>query len=518
MKKILVMLLAFTLVLSTVCFVKGTEVKAANVETYIGDLKLTKINGIWSDPTTNTMILLTPGQSLNALYYARLCTVYDSAAGCYVVTEKIATHCSSSTTIPTGGIGLAFNYAPISGNSYSNAFAKANWLVWDKIRVGDKLTLSGVDLTNKTLSVSGTWASASFVSNALVKVTTVRDDAAPKTPFTGKKIVCMGDSVTVGGGWTEAISNTFNTEVINSGFGGDTSTNYYNYRYQTHVAAHNPDIVFVEFGINDALTYKGTAAGIETYRNTLRNIYQKNTAMGATTIFMTPNNINISTYDGSSYSAYGGLQGYLDAFLQAMEDVANEYGCHFINIYEMWRTNNYAPTYLIDGTHPTSYGYARNIEKILAYLEENKYDICGVSADPTELTVKSGSGISIEGSLLTGVGESVSVDSLKAQFNEDAGYISVRNAGGAEITSGTVGTTFTVNLVVGGSVIKSYSVVIAGDVTGDGVVSGADYILVKSAISGTVSLNTPCVKAADFDGSGDVSSSDYMYIRTLLSK
>lgn len=517
MKKVLAILLAFALVFTPLCIESSTKVSAANVETYIGDMKLTKINGIFTDPTLNVMILLTPGQSLGALYYTRLYAEWDSTQNAYIVVEKIAAHRSSSRTVGTNGIGLALNYAPLS--STGNTYSKANWLIFDRIRVGDKLTLSGVDLANKTCDVSGTWGTSSFVSNALVKVTTVRDPDAPKTAYSDKTIVAMGDSVTVGGGWTYKISETFNTDVINSGFGGDTSTNYYNARYQQYVAAYNPDIVFVSFGVNDALSANGSAAGIETYKNTLRNIYNSNTALGAKTIFMTPNNINISMKDSTAYSAYGGLQGYLDAFLGGMKEVANELGCHFIDIYTMWRENNYAPDCLISGdaTHPTSEGYDHNIELILSYLTENMNDICDVPEHPTELTVKANSGAAISGDFLTGVELGVTDTSVKALFNEDAGYISVKDANGTEITGGIVGTSYTVSLIVDGAVIKSYTVVILGDVTGDGMLGAADYIAVKGALNSSLTINEACTKAADLDGSGGLSTTDYIAIKQRLA-
>lgn len=737
MKKLTALLLALTMVVSPLCIgSKATKASAATVETYIGDLKVSKVNNIWNEPTINTMILLTPGQSINALYYTRLIAVYNSTLGCYVVTEKVATHCSSTSTVPSNGIGLAFNYAPISGNSYSNSFALENWPIWNKIRVGDKLKLSGIDVTNKTISTSGTWASSSFVSNAKISVTTVRDSSTPKTAYSDKVIVAMGDSVTSGGAWTEAISDRFNANVINSGFGGDTSTNFYNYRYQKHVAAYNPDIVFVEFGVNDALTYKGTAAGIETYKTTLRNIYKSNTALGATTVFITPNNIRVADYDGPSYSAYGGLQGYLDAFLGSMVSVAKELGCHCIDIYTLWKTNKYVEAgYIIDFGHPSTQGYAANIKYIGDYLETNMADIAGVTgvsapsvtapasvdygsavsvswgavadatsykyeatlhmgekditdnsvvysgtttatsvmipaqtkgkyldikitavgadssnssvktvmlgyptAYPTDIkylalaeingsamnstsmvwTASKGSTFSslywavavcspnkdgtytvkekhehgqtksvtvtgndllyaVHGSfanasyaneikvgdtiefcglylsmantispkayvklnggellyptdltlndptlklgngMLDGVKKNTSVDDLKAVFNEDKAYITVKDAKGNVVTSNVVGTGFTVNLTVNGTELKSYQVVIRGDVTGDGSISATDYIAVKSALSNTFKLEGAYEMAADTDGDGSVSSTDYITLRFAIA-
>ncbi len=738
MKKIASLFLVVVIMLSLMG-VEGASmgVSAATVETYIGDLKVSKVNNLWNEPTINTMILLTPGQSINALYYTRLIAVYDSTQGCYIVKEKVATHCTSTSTVPSNGIGLAFNYAPISGNSYSNSFALANWPIWNKIRVGDKLKLSGIDVANKTVSTSGTWASSSFVSNAKISVTTVRDDTTPKTAYSDKVIVAMGDSVTSGGAWTEAISDRFNANVINSGFGGDTSTNFYNYRYQKHVAAYNPDIVFVEFGVNDALTYQGTAAGIETYKTTLRNIYKSNTALGATTVFITPNNIRVADYDGPAYSAYGGLQGYLDAFLGSMVSVAKELGCHCIDIYTFWKTNKYVEAnYIIDFGHPSTQGYAANIKYIGDYLEANMADIAGysgipapsvtapasvdygsaasvtwgavtdavsykyevtawmgekditnssvvysgtttatsimipaqtqgkyldvkissVGADsessttktimlgypttyptniqylalkeingsamystsmvwtsgkgsafsalywavavcspnkdgtytvkekyengqtksvtvtgndilyavhgsfanasyatgikvgdtiefcglylsmantisdkayvklnggeslhPTDLTLKD-TGLAINEGMLEGIGANTAAADLKAKFNEESSYISVRDAAGNDVAENVVGTGFTVNLVVENVVVKSYTVVIKGDLTGDGVASATDYIAIKGALSNTVKLTGAYEKAADMDGDKSVSTTDYIALRFNIAK
>lgn len=71
------------------------------------------------------------------------------------------------------------------------------------------------------------------------------------------KIVAFGDSITAGEGitagadrWTDIIKNRFNLELINSGVSGNTSTQGLE-RIEKDVLIHKPDIVLINFGMND---------------------------------------------------------------------------------------------------------------------------------------------------------------------------------------------------------------------------------------------------------------------------
>lgn len=381
MKKALALLLSLVTIISCMSFVTANAADEEEYITYsLGEMTLSHLNpGLFPTNSNNMLAVFGPGNSLNGRYWTKIYARSDGA-GSFVVEEKIGCHRAYNKTVENGCIAIMIMYAPLSANSITNKFAIENWLVWDRIKVGDKLTISGVNWLKKTIDTTGTWTTADFSSNAKVKVTAVRPTSGPVTPYTGKTIVAMGDSITVGGGWTYDLSDALHTDVINSGFGGDTAHASLAARYDTYVAPYNPDIVIVSFGINDAvssLAKPDLPAALAQYEKALRNIYARNTAIGAKTVFQSANNIKIATFeDNVSYNAYGGLQGWIDTVIGTMKAVAEEYDCVFIDLYSMWKERELAPTNLVDSTHPTEVGYDANLELIIPAFKDNANVLC----------------------------------------------------------------------------------------------------------------------------------------------
>lgn len=379
MKKTLALVLTLATLIS--CMVAFASTGAsAEYDTYaLGEMTLSHINpGLFPTDANNMLAVFGPGTSLNGRYWTKIYARSNGEGG-FVVEEKIGCHRAYNKTVENGCVALMIMYAPLSANSTTNKFAIENWKVWDRIKVGDTFTISGVNFLKKTISTTGTWGSSDFVSNAKVTVTARRDKNALTSPYTDKTIVAMGDSITVGGGWTYDLSDALRTDVINSGFGGDTAHASLAARYDTHVAAYNPDIVIVSFGINDAvssLIKNDLPAGLAQYEKALRDIYARNTAIGAKTVFQSANNIKIATFDGPAYDAYGGLQGWIDTVIGTMKKVAEDYDCLFIDLYSMWKEKELAPTNLVDSTHPTEVGYDANLELIIPAFKENVNLLC----------------------------------------------------------------------------------------------------------------------------------------------
>ena len=80
----------------------------------LGDMRISKVNGIWTNPTSNCLIFITPGQSVTGLYYHRLYAVYDEAKNGYVVQKKVWSHWDYAQVVATNAIGLSFNYSPLT--------------------------------------------------------------------------------------------------------------------------------------------------------------------------------------------------------------------------------------------------------------------------------------------------------------------------------------------------------------------------------------------------------------------
>ena len=91
-----------------------------------------------------------------------------------------------------------------------------------------------------------------------------------------------------------------------------------------------------------------------------------------------------------------------------------------------------------------------------------------------------------------------------------ADYFAVEN-GSFTVSATATGATLTVK-TTGGDDFATYTVVIFGDVDGDGAVTSGDYLAVKLATTG-VALNGAFGFAADVDGDSSVTSSDYLAVK-----
>lgn len=133
----------------------------------------------------------------------------------------------------------------------------------------------------------------------------------------------------------------------------------------------------------------------------------------------------------------------------------------------------------------------------------------GVALHPDDLTLSDAT-VAVEDDFLVGVGIGDTGSEIVSKFNESADYVKVYDAAGAEVTGGVVCTGYTVNLVVNSEVVKSITIIISGDVNGDGAIGSSDILVVSGAVDGSSKLNDVFSKAGDIDGSGTVTSTDYM--------
>jgi len=77
-----------------------------------------------------------------------------------------------------------------------------------------------------------------------------------------------------------------------------------------------------------------------------------------------------------------------------------------------------------------------------------------------------------------------------------------------------VGTGYTVQLIVDGVKYDSATIIIKGDLNGDGEINSTDYLRIKEYFLGTFKLNSVALKAADIDRNGEIESADYMKMKS----
>ncbi len=133
---------------------------------------------------------------------------------------------------------------------------------------------------------------------------------------------------------------------------------------------------------------------------------------------------------------------------------------------------------------------------------------------PTDITPKAQNVVKAEGAVkaFRGLKEKTEVADVKAAFEQSTEHLQIRNIAGEVVTSGVVGTGYTVELTVNGSVVVSYQLSVVGDLNGDGIVSSGDYMSIVSSAAGVAPLNEVAALSADVDGNGRVSSADSLML------
>ena len=142
-------------------------------------------------------------------------------------------------------------------------------------------------------------------------------------------------------------------------------------------------------------------------------------------------------------------------------------------------------------------------------------DAVEVKAHLQKITLVSKSTYKINDALLTNVKAATKVSTLLGQFQNSG--LEVLDQNGKKITGNTIAATGSkINLYSDGKLIDTLTVVVPGDLNGDGTVDSTDYLKVKAAFLGNAKLSKVEESAADVDTSGTVDTTDYMRIKAHM--
>ena len=139
-------------------------------------------------------------------------------------------------------------------------------------------------------------------------------------------------------------------------------------------------------------------------------------------------------------------------------------------------------------------------------------EIADETEKPTKLTSDE---VTITENTISKISESTTVASLLAKFNEKATIRVTLN--GKEVSANSlVGTNMVVSLMDGDTVVKSYTVIVTGDINGDGKISITDMIAAKAHLLNKEIIRGNSATAADTNGDGKISITDFIQIKAKL--
>lgn len=207
-----------------------------------------------------------------------------------------------------------------------------------------------------------------------------------------KRIVCFGDSVTQGvphvapaDGFDGLLERRLNAKyspeievcAINAGVGGE-NTHEGLARIGPDVLVHKPDLVILEFGLNDIRYEPDKRIEEEQFAANLRQMHGLLTDAGAAVIFMTPNPIidlyHVYSQGTHYYDRWGGCNALNAIYAGIIRSVAAQVQAPVADIYEVFvqeavkaefrgETFDYSDLSTLsryissrDGVHPTAAG------------------------------------------------------------------------------------------------------------------------------------------------------------------
>ncbi|MGY8642396.1 MAG: SGNH/GDSL hydrolase family protein [Verrucomicrobiales bacterium] len=163
--------------------------------------------------------------------------------------------------------------------------------------------------------------------------------------------------------------------IINAGIGGHNTENA-RARLQKNVLSKNPDVVIIQFGINDAAIdvwknppAKNSRVSLEQYRENLWHFVEQLKGKNCEIILMTPNPLRWTAkmkkmYGKPPYEPENadGFNLRLKLYAQKMREVAKAEKIELLNIYEAFESfgkkdGQSVDGLLLDGVHPSEKGH-----------------------------------------------------------------------------------------------------------------------------------------------------------------
>lgn len=105
------------------------------------------------------------------------------------------------------------------------------------------------------------------------------------------------------------------------------------------------------------------------------------------------------------------------------------------------------------------------------------------------------------------------------EYNKDKFDVVIKNINGKVISDDDlIGTGTTISLVSKDSreEIQTFTVIIYGDVNGDGKIYATDYVKIKNHIMDVEKIKGACLEAADVNHDGKIYATDYVKIKNYI--
>ncbi len=220
-----------------------------------------------------------------------------------------------------------------------------------------------------------------------------------------------------------------------------------------------------------------------------------------------PTSVNYGATASVTWSASANATSYNYTVTNGSTTVASANGVTSKSITIPAQTTGSSLTVSVTAVGPAD---TKTVTKTITLINPAPTDI--TSSKSTIKKVSSGSTNAFKGFV-----ESSTVDSVLTNFQQDNSFLRILDAKGNEVAGdGLIATGYTVNVIDGGEVKVSYTLIVGGDVTADGSVTSSDYIAIMTSITGAISFDGVKTLAADVNNDDQVSAADYINLISHL--
>ncbi|MBO5870398.1 MAG: dockerin type I repeat-containing protein, partial [Clostridia bacterium] len=290
--------------------------------------------------------------------------------------------------------------------------------------------------------------------------------------------------------YCETIENCYNT-------GNVSATSYSSYAYAGGIAGYNyyNNIYYGTitncYNTGDVSAYASNAyaGGIVGFNDkTIENCYSIGDVAA-----------NVSSDDGTAY--IGGIAG------DSLDGTVTN--CYYANNIAKGVGNGYDVTKKCTVEQLKNQDTFKNFDFETVWTMDNEvgypYPILK-DVDMVEVLV-----YNIDGDYIFGVRAGTKVSALIDGINDCKIYNGENELGDDDL----VGTGMVVKLIDGDTVKATYTLIVAGDINGDGKIDSVDYLLIKRSAFGTYTLTEAMNLAGDINGDGLIDSVDYLLIKRI---
>ncbi|EDL60882.1 esterase [Gimesia maris DSM 8797] len=236
----------------------------------------------------------------------------------------------------------------------------------------------------------------SLLTGCLLGSPLMAADKEPAAKADKPTIVTFGDSTTATRGPLVVYSMILEKElpaagvpvkVVNSGIGGHTTQNAIA-RFEKDVLQHDPDLVVIQYGINDSAVdvwrdppATQSRVSVEQYAANLRKMIKQLKEKQISVILMTPNSLRWiprlkklygkPPYDPEDVQGFNVL---LKSYAAAVRKIAKEENVPLVDVYAAFenydkQANQAADDLLLDGMHPNTQGQKMVADLLLPQIK-----------------------------------------------------------------------------------------------------------------------------------------------------